>query len=320
MKIWTSEHTFTHPWETVTQAVWRKYPNPHNPAVVGTDVIERRVTGGVLHTHRLISSRWGLPNWAQKILGSDRVCYGYEHSEVDPEERTMTMRTRNLTFASTVSMDERLVYSPDPNNSGNTVLRQETIITVKGVPLTSYMENYLINSISNNSFKRGGCAFTESLAPICKLWGDDICVQRRQAAGRCKATEMRRLQYPSYYQPLLVAPKEGNEIEEPEALSLQEKGRDALEFVISKINHEVEELVSTYKRSTSEILDHTKRSLGEITESAMRSVDDISSAAKKSVDGLSDAAKKSIDDISCVAKKGIDTFTQPTSPGPMPRI
>lgn len=58
-----------------------------------------------------------------------------------------------LTFASTVSMDERLVYSPDPNNAESTVLRQETIITVKGVPLTSYMENYLVNSISNNSFK-----------------------------------------------------------------------------------------------------------------------------------------------------------------------
>lgn len=58
-----------------------------------------------------------------------------------------------LTFSSTVSMDERLVYSPDPSNNENTVLRQETIITVKGVPLTSYMENYLLNSISNNSFK-----------------------------------------------------------------------------------------------------------------------------------------------------------------------
>ncbi|KAG0725355.1 CAD protein [Chionoecetes opilio] len=31
--------------------------------------------------------------------------------------------------------------------------------------------------------KRGGCAFPESLAPICKLWGDDICVQMCAAAG-----------------------------------------------------------------------------------------------------------------------------------------
>ncbi|CAH1644913.1 unnamed protein product [Spodoptera littoralis] len=31
MKIWTSEHTFNHPWETVAQAAWRKYPNPITP-------------------------------------------------------------------------------------------------------------------------------------------------------------------------------------------------------------------------------------------------------------------------------------------------
>lgn len=251
MKIWTSEHIFSHPWDTVTQAVWRKYPNPHNPAVVGTDVVERRVENGVLHTHRLISSRWGLPSWAQKILGADRVCYGFEHSEVDPELKVMTMRTRNLTFSNTVSMDERLVYVPDPADDEKTILRQETIITVKGVPLTSYMENYLLNSISKNSFK----------------------------------------------------------------------GRDAMEFVISKINREVEELMTTYKRSTTEIFSQTRRSIGEITESALRSVDDISFAAKKSVDGLSDVYKKSIDDISIAAKKGIDeihSFTQPNEP--MPRI
>lgn len=50
-------------------------------------------------------------------------------------------------------MDERLVYVPDPADDEKTILRQETIITVKGVPLTSYMENYLLNSISKNSFK-----------------------------------------------------------------------------------------------------------------------------------------------------------------------
>ncbi|KAG0717664.1 hypothetical protein GWK47_053991 [Chionoecetes opilio] len=37
----------------------------------------------------------------------------------------------------------------------------------------------------------GGCAFPESLAPICNLCGDDICVQTCGAAGICEATEMR---------------------------------------------------------------------------------------------------------------------------------
>jgi hypothetical protein len=41
MKIWSTEHVFNHSWETLTQSQWRKYPNPHNPAVLGTDVVAR---------------------------------------------------------------------------------------------------------------------------------------------------------------------------------------------------------------------------------------------------------------------------------------
>ena len=62
-----------------------------------------------------------------------------------------------LTFSGMVSLDERMVYSSDPIDENKTVLKQETIITVSGVPLTSYMENYLENSISKNSFKVSNC-------------------------------------------------------------------------------------------------------------------------------------------------------------------
>lgn len=58
----------SHPWETVAQAAWRKYPNPMVPSVIGADVIDRKVVDGVLHTHRLVvSSQWGFPKWAQAV-------------------------------------------------------------------------------------------------------------------------------------------------------------------------------------------------------------------------------------------------------------
>lgn len=60
-------NVYSHPWETVAQAAWRKYPNPMNPAVIGTDVVDRKVVDGVLHTHRLVSSKWGFPGWAQSV-------------------------------------------------------------------------------------------------------------------------------------------------------------------------------------------------------------------------------------------------------------
>lgn len=57
----------SHPWETVAQAAWRKYPNPMNTAVIGTDVIDRQVVNGVLHTHRLVGSTWYFPRWTQSV-------------------------------------------------------------------------------------------------------------------------------------------------------------------------------------------------------------------------------------------------------------
>lgn len=40
----------------------RKYPNPMNPNVIGVDVLERSLdTEGRLHSHRLLSTEWGLP-------------------------------------------------------------------------------------------------------------------------------------------------------------------------------------------------------------------------------------------------------------------
>ena len=40
----------------------RKYPNPMNPNVTGVDVLERNLDeGGRLHSHRLLSTEWGLP-------------------------------------------------------------------------------------------------------------------------------------------------------------------------------------------------------------------------------------------------------------------
>ena len=63
MKIWTSEHVFNHNWDAVVTSQFRKYPNPHNTAVLGTDVYDRRVDPetGILHSHRIITSGKLLP-------------------------------------------------------------------------------------------------------------------------------------------------------------------------------------------------------------------------------------------------------------------
>lgn len=142
MKIWTSEHIFKHPWETVVLAAWRKYPNPINPSVVGLDTVDRSVDStGKLCSHRLLSTDWGLSAWVTRLVGMNEPCYVSEHSEVDPRSRTMKLQSRNVTFCNYVTIDEQLVYSPHPADPNSTLLRQESVITVKGVPMTDYMED-----------------------------------------------------------------------------------------------------------------------------------------------------------------------------------
>lgn len=46
----------------------RKYPNPMNPCVMAVDVLERSVDcHGRLHSHRLLSTEWGLPSLVRAV-------------------------------------------------------------------------------------------------------------------------------------------------------------------------------------------------------------------------------------------------------------
>jgi hypothetical protein len=152
MKIWTSEHIFNHPWETVVLAAWRKYPNPMNPNVVGIDTVDRTVdNAGTLRSHRLMRTEWGLSSWVTKLVGMDQPCYVSEHSEINTKNRTMKLRSRNLTFCSVVTIDEEMSYLPHPTDSSKTLLRQESIVTVRGVPMTDYLENIIKSTMSSKS-------------------------------------------------------------------------------------------------------------------------------------------------------------------------
>nr|XP_006639706.1 PREDICTED: PRELI domain containing protein 3B [Lepisosteus oculatus] len=155
MKIWTSEHVFNHPWETVTKAAMQKYPNPMNPSVVGVDVLDRHVDPhGRLHSNRLLSTEWGLPSIVKSLIGATRTCtYIQEHSVVDPGEQTFELKSTNITLTNMVSVDERLIYRPHPQDPEKTMLTQEALITVKGVSLSSYLEGVMANTISSNANK-----------------------------------------------------------------------------------------------------------------------------------------------------------------------
>ena len=51
-------------------------------------------------------------------------------------------------------MKERMKYCPDPEDPNNkTLVTSEMIVTVRNVPLTTYMESLILNTVSNNVHK-----------------------------------------------------------------------------------------------------------------------------------------------------------------------
>ena len=85
---------------------------------------------------------WALAPWVQRLIGANRECYAHEYSSVDPKSRLMEMKSINLTFCSFVNMKEQMSYFPHPEDNSKTLMRQETIVTVQGVPLTRYVPTY----------------------------------------------------------------------------------------------------------------------------------------------------------------------------------
>jgi len=154
MKVWSQEHVFDHPWHAVVEAAWRKYPNPLKPEVVGLDVVDRKVdANGILKTNRVITTEWHIPTWVSKLIGLRNPSHSYERSEVDLKQRHMTLQTRNLNCTNFVSVDEKLVYRPDPENAEKTLLEQSAVVSIRGIPLIDYMENLLASTMSNNANK-----------------------------------------------------------------------------------------------------------------------------------------------------------------------
>ncbi|KAJ1347202.1 hypothetical protein KIN20_002206 [Parelaphostrongylus tenuis] len=153
MKIWTSEHVFDHDWETVVTAAWRKYPNPMNQGVTGMDVLRQTLHAGKIMTERIIQSHFHIPTWVTKLTGFSGTQYSHEHTVIDPEAKTMSLTTRNLNGCHFLQVDERLTYTPLPDDPSKTILRQEASVAITLPAFADYCEKTFIGVYSSNAAK-----------------------------------------------------------------------------------------------------------------------------------------------------------------------
>ncbi|KAI0836637.1 MSF1-domain-containing protein [Hypoxylon sp. FL0890] len=123
----TTNHTYSHPFPTVTLAFFLRYYspqlNPFSSHVLSTDTISSHIDPetGRLHTTRIHMKKTRLPSAVVKLLpssvtggGGDKSSYVLETSVVDIKEGWMKTESKNLNYTGVLSVIEQQHYSATP--------------------------------------------------------------------------------------------------------------------------------------------------------------------------------------------------------------
>ncbi|KAI3532144.1 PRELI-like family protein [Colletotrichum paranaense] len=117
----TTNHTYSHPFPTVTLAYFLRYSspklNPFSTHVLSTDTIDSRLdpVTGRLHTTRIHLKKSRMPAPVFKLLptsitgggSSEKVSYVLENSVIDMREGWMRTESKNLSFMNVLSVVEK---------------------------------------------------------------------------------------------------------------------------------------------------------------------------------------------------------------------
>jgi 4-amino-4-deoxychorismate lyase len=142
----TTNHTYAHPFSTVTLAYFLRYCSPKlNPFakhVLSTDTISTHVDPetGRLHTTRIHLKRSRLPGAVLKMLptsvtggaGDDKSTYILETSIVDMREGWMRTESRNLNFVGVLSVVEQQLYQAQADRADRSLPAQSAPPPISG--------------------------------------------------------------------------------------------------------------------------------------------------------------------------------------------
>jgi hypothetical protein len=164
VKLFSFEHTFQHPFHSVTAAWMAKYPNDAAKHVKAIDITDRRIDqNGRLITNRIMSCQSALPGWLT-AAGLPSQCFVAESSVVDPRTKTMVVKSSNLSGASLMVVEETCTYQATPSVGAAppaTHYKQEARITAFLPFLASRFESYSFSNLQSKSAE--GVAVVEKL-------------------------------------------------------------------------------------------------------------------------------------------------------------
>ncbi|CAO3701303.1 unnamed protein product [Rhizopus microsporus] len=145
----------SYPWQNVTLAFWLRYPNPFASHVLAVDVLDRYVDeNGILKTTRLVLKKGKAPKWFPENILKNSEAFVIEESEVDPKNKTMITRTKNLNHVRVMQIEETQIFKQHDQNPDWTSCKTEArIISRFGWGLTSKIEGFGQSTFIANAAK-----------------------------------------------------------------------------------------------------------------------------------------------------------------------
>lgn len=147
------EHVYKFPWEVIIEHYWRRYQTV--PTEEAPDCVSVEYCNGkwdklmkTIAFERKAQVEIRAPNWIKKLARLKTMTF-ITHVRICRRSRTMECRTKNLTFADKISMDELCVYRSDPENSEWTLFSTKASLNVVYIPgVSSACEKVIMNNYS----------------------------------------------------------------------------------------------------------------------------------------------------------------------------
>ena len=144
-----------------------------------------------LRTERLITCKQTAPAWVQSVLGGSCLSYVHETSYVDPQTKSVTMVSANMTWSKILNVRESVVYEPvktlaaDASAPEQTRFRQEAqIVALCGgwQKIRTKIEEASVERFAENA-KKGREGFEAVLRRSRRVFGEERERERTRAAG-----------------------------------------------------------------------------------------------------------------------------------------
>lgn len=130
VKLETKSTVLDRPWDQMVQAIFQKYPNPHNKSARVNDILERWVDEeNRIHSGRYSGSKFPVPSIIATTfyqctgIKFPELAFSYEYSVLDKESRTLKQYAKNITMGSFLNFVEEIEYRP-ATEEGKCLMKQ----------------------------------------------------------------------------------------------------------------------------------------------------------------------------------------------------